>query len=58
MLKIGSELFLVLYSTEAVKITVFRLIQLVEQTRQKISTEGASIFNAKLQLNGYFDEDK
>ena len=31
----------------------------VEQTRQKISIEKErSIFNAKLQLNGYFDEDK
>lgn len=54
-----SELFLILYSTEAVKENGISLNSLVEQTRQKFSTEeGRSIFNAKLQLNGYFDEDK
>lgn len=54
-----SELFLVLYSTEAVKDNGISLNSIVEQTRQKISTEEeCSIFNAKLQLNGYFDEDK
>jgi len=54
-----SELFLVLYSTEAVKDNGFSLNSLVEQTRQKISTEEErSFFNVKLQLNGYFDEDK
>jgi len=54
-----SELFLVLYSTEAVKDNGISLNSIVEQTRQKISTEEErSIFNAKLQLNGYFDEDK
>ena len=53
-----SELFLVLYSTEAVKDNGISLNSIVEQTRQKISTEEErSIFNAKLQLNGYFDED-
>jgi hypothetical protein len=54
-----SELFLILYSTEAVKDNGISLNLIVEQTRQKISTEAErSIFNAKLQLNGYFDEDK
>jgi hypothetical protein len=54
-----SELFLILYSTEAVKDNGISLNSIVEQTRQKISTEDErSIFNAKLQLNGYFDEDK
>jgi hypothetical protein len=54
-----SELFLILYSTEAVKDNGFSLNSIVEQTRQRISTEEErSIFNAKLQLNGYFDEDK
>lgn len=54
-----SELFLVLYSTEAVKDNGFSLNSIVEQTRKAISTdEERSIFNAKLQLNGYFDEDK
>lgn len=54
-----SELFLILYSTEAVKDNGISLNSIVEQTRQKISTEEErGIFNAKLQLNGYFDEDK
>lgn len=54
-----SELFLILYSTEAVKDNGISLNSIVEQTRQKISTEEErSVFNAKLQLNGYFDEDK
>lgn len=54
-----SELFLVLYLAEAVKDNGFSLNSLVEQTRQKFSIEEErSIFNAKLQLNGYFDEDK
>lgn len=54
-----SELFLVLYSTEAVKDNGFSLNSLVEKTRQIVLTEEErSIFNAKLQLNGYFDEDK
>jgi hypothetical protein len=54
-----SELFLILYSTEAVKDNGISLNSIVEQTRQKITTEDErSIFNAKLQLNGYFDEDK
>lgn len=54
-----SELFLILYSTEAVKDNGISLNSIVEQTRQKITTEEErNIFNAKLQLNGYFDEDK
>jgi hypothetical protein len=54
-----SELFLILYSTEAVKDNGFSLNSIVEQTRQRISTEEERIvFNAKLLLNGYFDEDK
>jgi hypothetical protein len=54
-----SELFLVLYSTEAVKDNGTSLNSIVEQTRQRISTEEErSAFNAKLLLNGYFDEDK
>lgn len=53
-----SDLFLVLYSTEAVKDNGFSLNSLVSQTRKAISTdEERSIFNVKLQLNGYFDED-
>jgi hypothetical protein len=54
-----SELFLVLYSTEAVKENGVSLNSLIEQTRQNISTEEErSIFNKKLQLNGYFEEDR
>ena len=54
-----SELFLVLYSTEAVKDNGISLNSMVEQTRQNISiAEDRSIFNGKLQLNGYFDEDR
>jgi hypothetical protein len=54
-----SELFLILYSTEAVKDNGISLNSIVEQTRQKILTEDElSVFNAKLRLNGYFDEDK
>lgn len=53
-----SELFLVLYSTEAVKDNGFSLNSLIEQTRQIISIdEERSFFNAKLQLHGYFEED-
>jgi hypothetical protein len=54
-----SDLFLILYSTEAVKDNGISLNSIVEQTRQKITTkEERSVFNAKLLLNGYFDEDK
>lgn len=53
-----SVLFLILYSTESVKDNGISLNSIVEQTRQKISTESERIvFNAKLQLIGYFDED-
>lgn len=53
------ELFLVLYSTEAVKDNGISLNSIVEQIRINVSTEDErNIFNAKLQLNGYFDEDK
>lgn len=54
-----SELFVILYSTEAVKDNGISLNSIVEQTRQNILTEDElSLFNAKLQLNGYFNEDK
>lgn len=54
-----NELFLILYSTEAVKDNGISLNSIVEQIRQNISTEEErSIFNAKLQLYGYFDEHK
>lgn len=53
------DLFLILYSTEAVKDNGISLNSIVEQTRQRISTEEErSVFNSKLQMNGYFDEDK
>ncbi len=53
-----SNLFLILYSTEAVKENGFSLNSLVEQTRERILTdETRDIFNGKLQLNGYFDDD-
>lgn len=53
------DLFLVLYSTEAVKDNGISLNSIVEKTRQNISTEEErSIFNGKLQLNGYFEEDR
>jgi hypothetical protein len=54
-----SGLFLVLYSTEALKDNGISLNSIVDQTRQNISTEEErNIFNGKLQLYGYFDEDK
>lgn len=54
-----SELFLVLYSTEAVKENGFSLNSLITQIRQTILTEEELRgFNAKLQLNGYFDDDR
>lgn len=54
-----SDLYLVLYSTEAVKDNGISLNSIIEHTRQNISTEEErNIFNSKLQLNGYFDEDK
>jgi Putative PD-(D/E)XK family member, (DUF4420) len=54
-----SELFLILYSTEAVKDNGISLNSIVEQTRKNIrTTEDLNIFNDKLKLNGYFDDDK
>lgn len=54
-----TELFLVLYSADAVKDNGISLNSIVEQTRQNISTEEErNIFNAKLQLNGYLEEDR
>jgi hypothetical protein len=48
-----------LYSTEAVKDNGISLNSIVEQTRQNISIEEErNVFNGKLQLNGYFDDDK
>ena len=53
-----SELFLVLYSTEDVKDNGFSLNSLVEQTRGKIlTTDECSLFNGKLQLIGYLNDD-
>jgi hypothetical protein len=54
-----NNLFLILYSTEAVKENGFSLNSLVTQTRQSILTdEERSVFNAKLELYGYIDEHK
>lgn len=54
-----NKLFLMLYSSEAVKDNGFSLNSLIDQTRKKITSEEVrSLFNAKLQLNGYFDDDK
>lgn len=54
-----NELFLVLYSTEAVKDNGISLNSIVEQTKKNISTEEErNLFNGKLQLYGYFDEDR
>jgi hypothetical protein len=54
-----SELFLILYSAEAVKENGISLNSIIEETRQNISTdEERNIFNAKLLLNGYFDQDR
>ena len=52
------ELFLVLYSTEAVKDNGFSLNSLIKETRQKITTnEVLSVFNDKLKLYGYHEDD-
>jgi hypothetical protein len=54
-----SELFLVLYSAEAVKDNGISLNSLVVGTRQNIPTEEErNIFNAKLKLIGFFDFDR
>lgn len=54
-----AELFLVLYSAEAVKENGVSLNSLIQQIRQNISSEEIrDSFNGKLQLIGYFDEDR
>ena len=53
-----SELFLVLYSAEAVKENGFSLNSLIEETRQNFRSEDdLNLFNGKLQLHGFFDSD-
>lgn len=54
-----NKMYLVLYSTEAVKDNGFSLNSIVDQTRKIISTkEELNVFNSKLELYGYFDKDK
>jgi hypothetical protein len=54
-----TNLFLVLYSTEAVKDNGISLNSIVEQTRQSFRTEeDLAVFNLKLQQCGYFDNDR
>ena len=54
-----TNLFLILYSTEAVKDNGISLNSIVEQTRQSFKTEeDFNIFNIKLQQYGYFDDDR
>lgn len=54
-----TNLFLVLYSTEAVKDNGISLNSIVEQTRQSFKTEeDLNVFNIKLQQYGYFDDDR
>jgi Putative PD-(D/E)XK family member, (DUF4420) len=54
-----TNLFLVLYSTEAVKDKGISLNSIVEQTRQNFRTEeDRNVFNSKLQQYGYFDDDR
>lgn len=53
-----SELFLILYRAEDVKESGFSLNSLVEQTRQKISTDDErNFFNERLLLLGYREDD-
>lgn len=53
------KLFLVLYSAEAVKDNGVSLSSLIEQVRKTIaSDEDRNLFNVKLRLSGYFDEDR
>jgi len=54
-----SELFLILYTTEEVKANGFSLNSLIEQVRQKISSnfDELKFFNDRLLLIGYFEED-
>lgn len=54
-----SELYLVLYSTEAVKDNGISLNTIINETLQIIPTEeDRGVFNSKLQLYGYFEADK
>lgn len=54
-----SALYLVLYSTEAVKDNGFSLNSIIQLIRHNIASEEVrDIFNGKLQLNGYFEEDR
>jgi hypothetical protein len=54
-----TNLFLVLYSTEAVKDNGISLNSIIEQTRQSfITEEDLNVFNIKLQLYGYNDDDR
>ncbi len=54
-----TDLFLVLYSAEAVKDNGISLNSLIEETRRKLFTEqDLLLFNSKLQLNGYFEQDQ
>jgi hypothetical protein len=53
------KLFLVLYSAEAVKENGISLNSVIEHTRKSILTdEERNVFNAKLNLYGYFDDDR
>lgn len=59
-LDIGSlkNLFLVLYTAEEVKNGGISLNSIIQEIRQKLFIkEHLELFNAKLQLNGYFDKD-
>jgi hypothetical protein len=55
-----NDLFLILYTAEEVKDNGFSLNSLVEQIRQKISTNADELkrFNESLMLTGYFEDDK
>lgn len=54
-----TNLFLVLYSTEAVKDNGISLNSIIEQTRQSfITEEDLNVFNSKLQQYGYDDDDR
>jgi hypothetical protein len=55
-----TELFLILYTTEEVKANGFSLNSLIEQVRQKISSnlDELKFFNDRLLLIGYFEEDR
>ncbi|MCL2246480.1 MAG: PD-(D/E)XK motif protein [Lentimicrobiaceae bacterium] len=55
-----NELFLILYTAEEIKENGFSLTSLVEQIRHKISVNAGELklFNEKLMLIGYFEDDK